>query len=288
MRGVVVELSAQRFGIPYECTCCGATPPNAEVPVPPRAAGPTLLFPYCKRCIEHARMYEAARTSSTLAMVIFVVASVVCAVKIGLLAGAVVFVVGVAASWWLRTWRQKVAALKRGASCASTQLAVEYRGWNGATHALAFESPTFAAKFAEENKPLLASPSPQLQRLVDGFHKARLAVPTPAIAAGVAPPPLTHRDWLVRLEGTEGTLSRRVQLQRALDMTEEAHPRRELIQAVAKTELAPLLARLQRLTSPAQKKAVIQQSIARIREDNIPEELQAAELQELQSRLAEL
>src|SRR5690606_29680995 len=140
-------------------------------------------------------------------------------------------------------------------------------------HAFTFESPTFAARFAEENKAALANVTPQLQRLIDGYQRARLAVPTPAVAAGVAPPPLTHRDWLARLESTEGTLARRVQLQRALDMTEEALARRELIAAVSRLELAPLVAKLQRTSSAAGKRQLLEESLAHIRRDNIPEEL---------------
>ena len=104
----------------------------------------------------------------------------------------------------------------------------------------------------------------------------------------MAPPPLTARDWEVRLEATRGTVARRIQLQRALEMIEDTRPRRELIQTVARIELAPLLDKLQRLSSPAAKRSLLATAIEQIRTDNIPDELQAAELEKLQARLAEL
>jgi hypothetical protein len=151
-----------------------------------------------------------------------------------------------------------------------------------------FESPTFAARFAEENKSILANPSAQLQRLLEGYHRARLAVPTPAVATGTAPPPMDARGWLARLESTDGTLARRVQLGRALDMIEEAPQRRELIQTVARLELAAVLERVQRESSTSSKRQILEEALARVRDDNLAEELQAAEVKELETRLAEL
>ncbi len=286
MRGVVVEISARRFGIPFECPCCGA-PPAGEISVRPYGPGPTLLFPSCKRCDGHIRAWDTAGISSALAMVLTIVAAVAGAWQGGALIGIALFVIGASIAWVVRMSRRKAATAMRGASCASTGVAVEYRGWVNETHAFTFESPTFAARFAEENKAELANVSPQLQRLVDGYHRARLAIPTPAVAAGIAPPPLDAREWLTRLESTQGTLARRVQLQRSLEMVEEAHSRRELIQFVARAELAPVIAKLSR-SSVAAKKQLLEDTIARVRLDNIPEELQSAELHELQSRLSEL
>jgi hypothetical protein len=247
-----------------------------------------LLFPSCKRCDSHIRAWDAAGISSALAMVITIVAAVVGVWLAGALVGIGVFGAGASIAWAVRVSRRKAAAALRGASCAATGVAVEYRGWLNETYAFTFESPTFAARFAEENKGQLANVSAQLQRLVDGYHRARLAIPTPAVAAGVAPPPLNAGEWLTRLEATQGTLARRAQLQRALEMVEEAHSRRELIQHVARAELAPVIAKLSRTTTVAGKKQLLEDTLATIRLDNIPEELQGAELHELQSRLSEL
>lgn len=279
MRGVVVEISAQRFGIPFECTCCGA-PPTSEVRVGERA----LLFPYCTRCVTHVQAWDRAGIASAFAMVITIVAAAVAAFTAGMLAALAVFVVGASAAWFVRMSRHKAATAQRGASCSATGIAITAHGPTSFT----FESPTFAARFAEENKAQLANPSAQLQRLLDGYHRARLAVPTPAVATGTAPPPMDARGWLARLESTEGTLARRVQLGRALEMIEEAHQRRELVQLVARRELAPILDRVARESTTAGKRQLLESALARVRNDNLSEELQAAEAKELEARLAEL
>jgi hypothetical protein len=288
MRGVVVEVSATRFGFPFECPCCGATPPDSELAITARQTGQTLLFPYCKRCVKHVRAYDTSGVISAGVMVIGIAAAMTAAIIAGWLAAVATFVVTALIAWTLRNARRKAAASGRVPSCAATGIAVEYRGWSGATSAFTFESPTFAARFAEQNTSQLASVSPQLRKLLDGYRKARLAVPTPAVAAGVAPPPMDVRGWLARLESTEGTVARRVQLQRALEMIEEAPSRRELIQTVVRIELAPLITRLNRLTSPATKKSLLQSSVSQLEADNVFEELQTAELEALRARLAEL
>lgn len=288
MRGVVVEVSATRFSIPFECPCCGATPPNSELSITARQTGQTLLFPYCKRCVKHVRAWETSGVASAGVMLIGIAGAMTAAIIAGALAAIGTFVAFALIAWTLRNARRNAAAAGRVESCAATGIAVEYRGWSGATSAFTFESPTFAARFAEQNTSELASVSPELRKLLDGYRRARLAVPTPAVAAGVAPPPLTQRDWLARLESTEGIVARRVQLQRALEMTEEAPSRRELIQMVVRIELAPLVAQLNRLTSPAAKKSLLQTSVSKLQADNVFEELQAAELEALNARIAEL
>lgn len=287
MRGLVVEVSARTFDIPYECPCCGAEP-DAEVAVTAKASGRSLLFPYCKRCVRHARAWDASGVTSAGAMVLGILAAIVVALLTRVLFGLAVFVVATSLAWFVRTRSRRDAAALKGASCASAGLAVEYRGWTGTTHAFTFESPTFAARFAEQNTTRLANQTPQLTKLIEGYRKARLAVPTPALAVGVAPPPLGAREWLSRLEATEGTFARRVQLQRALDMIDDGLARRELIQTVARIELAPVIGKLQRTTSVAAKRRLLDQTIARVRDANLSDELQAAQLAQLEARLAEL
>lgn len=286
MPSVAVEVASQRFDIPFECPCCGATP-TAEVTIAPKTSGPTLLFPYCERCVNHSRGYDAARMSSTLLMLIAIVFAALIGFAFSPLAGLGAFAIGAFAAYWLRMWWQKAATLKRAPSCASTPVAVTFEGWSGTTSAFTFESPTFAARFAEQNKSLLANQTPQLQRLVEGYHKARLAIPTPAVAAGTAPPPLDHAGWMKRVESTHGILARRVQLQRALEMTEMPSQRRELVQLVARAELERVTSRLAQMSNPADKKRLIAQTIDEIRADNIFDELQAAEIAELEARAAE-
>jgi hypothetical protein len=287
MAAVVVELGARKFAIPQECPCCGA-PPDAELRIPGKGQHQELDFPYCKRCVAHAAAWDSAGVGSAGVMVLAIAGAVFAAIKMTILVAVGIFVVGATVAWILQQSRRAAAKARCGESCAATGRAVEYLGWTGSSRRFSFASPTFAARFAEANQAALANVAPQLRKLIDGYHKARLAVPTPAVAAGIAPPPLTGPDWIKRIETTEGTLARRVMLSRALEMIEEPQPRRELIQTVARIELAPLLDKLQRQSSPAAKRTLLAFAIARIKIDNIPDELEAAELEKLEARLAEL
>ncbi len=287
MAGVIVEVSARKFGVPFECPCCGATP-ETDVRVTARPSGPSLAFPYCRRCVAHVSAWESSGVASAAVMLLGILSAIVIAATAKIWLGLVVFIAAACIAALVRGARRASAKKLCGASCASTDLALEYRGWSGQTSSFTFASPTFAARFAEQNASVLANVTPQLRKLLDGYRKARLAVPTPAVAAGVAPPPLTFEAWRARIESTEGIVARRVALGRALEMIEDPHSRRELIQAVARIELAPLLDKLPRLASPAARKQLLERAIAELRVDNIPDELEAVELQQLQARVAEL
>jgi len=284
MRGVIVEVSSRKYGVPYECPCCGATP-DGEMRVPSET-GHALDVPYCKKCIGHVEAWEWAGIRGMGLAVGGLVLAIVLALVTSYTVGAIVLVIAIAAAAYLRAAGKTNAKRACGPSCASPSVAFGYRGWNGTTHSFTFESPTFAARFAEMNT--LANETPQLRKLLDGYKKARLAVPTPAVAAGVAPPPLTAKDWIARIESTDGKVARRVALGRALEMVDQPQPRRELVQTVARLELAPMLDKLQRSPSPAAKKALLLTLLEQLRTENISDELEAAMTSALDARLKEL
>jgi hypothetical protein len=283
---MIVEVSSRKFGVPFECPCCGAAP-DADVRIT-APSGHALAFPYCKRCVAHAKRWDSAGMISAAVMVLGIVGGVAVAIAVMVPVGLLTFVGAAMIAWWARAARRDAAKGTCGASCASPGMALTYHGWSGSTSSFSFESPTFAARFAEQNSQLVANASPQLRKLLDGYRKARLAVPTPAVAAGVAPPPLTAREWITRIESTQGVFARRVELGRALDMIEEPVDRREIVQTVARLELAPVLERLTRASSPAAKKTMLEHAIADVRADNISDELEAVVVQQLQARVAEL
>ena len=284
---MIVEVSARKFGIPFECPCCGATP-ETDLRVVARATGQGLDVPYCRRCVAHVRKHEGSGVPSAALMVIGIVVVFVLAAVETWWVGVLTFIAVAVIAWFVRASARNAARAGCGESCAAPGIAVTYLGWSGGTSSFSFDSPTFAARFAEQNTAILSNPSPQLRKLLDGYRKARLAVPTPAVAAGVAPPPLTFPEWLARLESTEGTFARRVALGRALEMIEEAHQRRELLQMVARIELAPVLAQLQRVDSSVAKRDMLQRALDEVRGENISEELEAVQVEQLQARLDEL
>ncbi|MDB4963772.1 MAG: hypothetical protein JWP01_3771 [Myxococcales bacterium] len=287
--GGIVEIESRTFAVPFECPCCGAAA-DAEVVVPlKRAPGRTpasdsarrLEFPYCARCVAHVASWEGAGVTSAGIMLVGILASVAVAIVSSVLAGLVLLVGAVAISAGVVTHRRARAAAACGPACASPDAAVSYLGWSGNTSSFSFRSPTYTARFAEHNSTKLVSVSPELRRLLEGHRVARLAVPTPAAAAMTVPPPRSTREWIAKIESTPGRVARRHHLQVALDLAATEEDKAELIRAAMRSDLAPLRARLDKLSGSAKHRA-LSEAIAEIRAGNLPVELQQAELAELE------
>lgn len=292
----IVEVSARTFAVPFECPCCGAVP-DGELAIPvARTAGRRLVrdtaraleFPYCRRCVEHVERWESAGVRSAAIMVAGIIAAVAIAVATRLVIGAIALAATALFAWSLGSSRRAAARSGTGPSCASAEKAVEYLGWSGTTSAFSFESPTYAARFAEQNTKHLINISDHLRKLLDGHRIARLAVPTPAAPALVVPPPATIADWIARIESSRGTVERRNTLARALDATHEPAEREQLLAAASKIELGPILSKVDSLSSFGAKRHELQKAIDGIRADNITDELQDTEVRALESRLRDL
>jgi hypothetical protein len=158
---------------------------------------------------------------------------------------------------------------------------VTYLGWSGSTSAFAFRSPTYTARFAEDNTPKLVQASPALKRLLEGHRVARLAVPTPA-ATMFVPPPNTGREWVARIEKASTTVARRHDVSNALEMILDEAERTEALRAATHAEIAPIRRQLEKLDAGA-RGTVIAGAIARLAADNMPAELQKAVLAELET-----
>lgn len=291
-----VEVSARKFAIPFECPCCGEAP-DGELRVPlDRTAGrpvagdstSALDFPYCKRCIGHVAGHESAGVPSAGVMAVGIIAGGSLALATNLWVGLAVFVAAIPVAWWVRRARRARAKAACGPSCAAVDRAVAYHGWTGNLSSFSFHSLTYAARFAEQNADRLVNVSPQLQKLLDGHKLARLAVPTPAVAASTVPPPLGVREWVARIEGAAGTVARRKAFQQATEMLGDIRDRQQVILAATTIELAPILARIDAVAAPALQQQELRAAITAIRADNIPEALQAGMIYQLEQRLRAL
>ena len=288
-RQVLVEVSSRRFTIPHECPCCGAVP-DTELPISLTAGRPlaaetarSLLVPYCQRCVGHAQRWDASGVASAGIMLAGLVAGIALALAVHVIAGVAAVAVATPLAYVARQVRRGKAKAACGESCVGPGRALSYLGWSGTTTAFDFESHAYSARFAEANPTLLASPSPQLSKLLEGHRVARLAVPTPA-ASVVVPPPATLADWIAKLEAAVGAVSRRVTLSRALDALTDLAERQLVIMKAKDLEVVPILADLEGLEGPQQKQR-LQRAIDDVRADNIPEALQVAILFDLEARL---
>src|SRR4051812_32338633 len=99
MSGVVIEVSARKFSIPFECTCCGAAA-DADLKVPATRTGKQVArettrgldFPYCQRCVDHVAAWESAGMGSAAVMLLGIVAAVIIALAVKLVFGLAIFV----------------------------------------------------------------------------------------------------------------------------------------------------------------------------------------------------
>ena len=296
MTTTIVEVSARTFEVPFECPCCGA-PPDTELEISvtrtsgrqvARDTARALEFPYCSRCVAHAGIWESAGMRSAGVIVAGIVAAVVVSLATRFVIGAIVFGAAILFAWSLASARRAAAKAGTGPSCASPDRALEYLGWSGTTSAFSFESPTYAARFAEQNTKHLTQVGDRLRKLIEGHRIARLAVPTPAAPHLVVPPPAEIGDWIERIERSRSAVERRNTLSRALDVARDAGERAQLLEAASRIELAPIIARVDSLSSAGAKKHQLQKAIDGIRADNIPGELGAAEIQQLEARLRDL
>src|SRR5258705_6297006 len=102
MSGVIIEVSARKFAVPFECVCCGAAPETDVLVTYTRAAGRRreastrgLRFPYCQRCADHVATWEQAGVPSAAVVVLGMFAGIVLIIAVRWFIG--VAVIGVAA-----------------------------------------------------------------------------------------------------------------------------------------------------------------------------------------------
>lgn len=290
----IIEISGKVFAVPLDCPCCGAEP-DTEIAVAlarqarDRAAdsATSVDFPYCRFCVAHASRWESAGIVVSGLTVIGFLALIIGAIASEPLLGVGVLVtlvlIGVAAA----TSRRNQARRACRPSCGSVGKAVEYLGWSGTASGFGFQSSVYGAKFAEQNSAHLVD-DPRIRTLLHHYKLARIAVPTPAAAISVIPPPLTVGEWVARLAATPTRVARRAQLAAAVEMLADSREREQLVRSVCAIELAALLAPLERLASPAAKRRHLREVIEQIRRDNIPLPLQQPLLHELQQRMSKL
>ncbi|MBA3394277.1 MAG: hypothetical protein H0T89_16650 [Deltaproteobacteria bacterium] len=292
MAGVIVEVGARRFAVPYECPCCGAAPdseliialtPTKDRPVAPETAR-ELGFPYCMRCVEHATRWESSSNVETGIKVLGLLLGLIFGMMVHLAVGIALFAVAVALSILLGRSRRAQAKAACGPACAATGLAVEYRGWSGNASTLEFASHVYAARFAEQNAAKLVNISPQLRKVTEGHKLARLAIPTPAAAVRTVPSPATVADWIARLETATGRVARLDSLHKALDACPDEADRKALIDTATRIELAALARKLDVAPGPT-KTRQIQKAIIETRADNIPDELRDELVRQLEAQL---
>lgn len=275
---LVVQVGSRTFEYPSDCPCCGfQADDELEVPVAPGSStvspdsAQRLLFPYCRRCILHVRLADRARSISAALLVASLVASILLGVTEGLLIGGYTFLVGIAFAMGLGTILMSAAKRRCSPECAAVERAVTFHGWSGSKSSFSFASPSYTARFADQNLAKLVDTGERLSRLLES-HASPREVP-------VATLPLTRDAWSIHFATQRGRLGRRKALVRALRTTYDPYERSALTALVADIELDDLLGR----PDPGARQQRALRAIEQVRSDNLPDELREMLLRQLRS-----
>jgi hypothetical protein len=306
--GVIVEVSARKFSVPFECACCGGGEPEGEITAShTRRTGVRVIrettrglnFPYCHRCLAHAKLWQSAEGVKTGILIIGAVGGIVIGLATGGVPGFIAFLISIPLALIFAARRRREAIASCNPMCATPDVAVCHLGWSGSIVTFSFAAPPYAAKFALGNSKNLINVSPELRRLLQQPppNPPRAIAPPPSDAAARMPARVPVRpkssqdpvlEWIARIEGYKGPVARRNALERALTEIEDPKGRAQLVLAASRIEVAAVLDKVDSLTSTAAKKRHLQKAITDIRSDNIPDELQAEELRQLEERLRSL
>lgn len=293
MSAVLVEVCSRRFVFPLECPCCGALP-DSELVVPIRtnlrqladSTAREALFPYCRYCVEHVEHWDVGSMTKAAITLLGITAGLLLVWSAGLVAGIVLFLLAAILAHLVGTHIHARATSHCGHSCVSARRCVDYYGWSGSTSTLGFASPSYTARFAEQNSADLVSVSPELRRLLEANIEARRRVPTPAVASAIPPSPDDPASWIEHVERQPTRVLRRQAVTRALASLATRADREIVIAAAAHWELAPVVELLGR-TPRRRRRARIDELAERIQCDNLAAPVVGAMLVQLERLLAE-
>lgn len=316
---VVVEVSAHQFSVPRQCACCGATAQTELAASYTRTTGKrvvrhhtrSLMFPYCEGCKAHIKLWNSAisfgRAFSISGFVLGILAALCGG---GISSFFVCWGIGVVLALVMFILRRSTAKARSGANCAAASAAVAHLGWSGSVSSFEFTSGYYGASFATANATKLVNVSMALQRLLE--TRATALQRGVAEAPHLRLPPETSvtaprrqreteprvdsqtalgnavLDWISRIESYKGPEARRNALIRALQEISDPAAQRQLRLAVSRIETAAVLEKVDGLSTAAAKRRHLEKAIAALRSDDIPDELQAEGLRELEARLREL
>jgi uncharacterized SAM-binding protein YcdF (DUF218 family) len=306
--GVIVEVSARKISVPFECPCCGNEQPEGEfLATYTRTTGKRVVrettrgfsFPCCTRCLAHVEMWQSADAITTGFVIGGIVFALIVGFAAGGIAGIVVFGLALVVGRVLASKRRQQAKASCGPGCVAPNSSIAYLGWSGSVSSFSFASAIYAGRFAQRNARALVNVNAELRQVLE--HPALAA---PPVARLMAPDPVLVPtasrsmsrqpggdpvlDWIARIEGYKGPVARRNALERALQEVHDPDGKRRIVLAASRIEVGAVLDKVDSLASAAAKRRHLKKAIDDIRADNISDELQAAELQQLEDRLRSL
>jgi hypothetical protein len=234
--------------------------------------------------------WRAAASAGTWISIVVGVGAVVLGAMVIPVVGVVVLAVAIGLRFVLRSRAHTVVRAQLKPSCACPAVAVAYLGWSGTVSSFAFDSDAYAAQFAQDNRGKLVNVSTELRQLLDQGAVPRVQVAQRSAPAQLPAPVADHRvlAWIARIEDFKGVEARRNALQRALAEIDEPRARYELLSAAGRIEVSATLDKIDSLSTNAAKRRHLQKAIDDLRASELPPELQAQHIGQLEARLRAL
>jgi hypothetical protein len=184
MSALTVEVSARKLTVPYFCPCCFGVADTALAVSFTRVTGERFVrettreldFPYCSRCVLHAKKWSAAWRAAAAVMAIGAIAGVAAWIGIGAAIGVGVAAAASALALLVGVTLRARARASCCPSCAGPGPAVTYHGWVDNVQKFSFASRRYAAAFAEQNEHTLVNVTPHLYQLLE---QGRVSAPPP-------------------------------------------------------------------------------------------------------------
>ncbi|WP_437653190.1 hypothetical protein [Sorangium sp. So ce1182] len=186
-----------------------------------------------------------------------------------------------------------------GKNCTRPDAAVAYLGWNGSVESFNFSAPVFGFEFILANRRNVINLPYEVQGEIERYvaHKALLnPVHYSASTVQSNVPSLTSSSGdeqaltqaLERIESLKGAAARRAAFENALGRIQAPHLRERLAVEAARIEVRSVLDKVDSLKSPAAKRRHIMAAIEQLRNDTVPDHLQAREIAALEDALRAL
>lgn len=311
-----VEVSAQKFGFEWECPCCGVPEPDGQLSIGfTRRSGVKVIrhqtrrmdIPYCKSCLSHIRFWRVSRFVLSVFGWLAVIIGLMISGRGGAEAGAIAFVFLLGCGLGLMFLIRLAAKTRCKPSCVTLGPAAEYLGWSGSVSTFRFVSPRFASRFVKKNARSVVNLDPALRRIVSQGDAALPPQSQPEYSAYSSPQQQRATsasaaastdymresvdpvlNWINVIESFKGAVARRNALERALSELKDPAAQRQVILAASRIEVAAVLDKVDSLATAPAKRRHLLKAIEGIQADNIPDDLQAAELEQLHERIRSL
>jgi hypothetical protein len=278
---MIVQISARTIAFPPLCACCCAPAQTNWTIVATRTTGVRVVrhhsqswaFPYCTGCAAHASAWPAPIGCATVFLSV-------------LTCGAYFIVDSVL--------RGKAEARSRsmcGPSCVVPWSAVRYVGWSGSVHSFDVASRDFAIALMRANRSRLVNVDWNVAALLDQASAPAARPPAQLLPTGNGGTDSDHAAFqraVQQIERAGGPASRRAARDAGLAAIGPQHLRERLHVEAARIETAAVLEKVETLKTPAARRRHLLAALEHLRNDPVPDELQAKEIALLETELQAL